>query len=236
MTLAYGYYNSGVDPLWGLMILAGILALFAQIKVSTTFGKYSKVASTTGLTGAQAAERILQSKGIYDVSIQHVAGNLTDHYDPANKVLRLSDATYNSRSVAAVGVAAHECGHAIQHDEGYSFLNFRTTLFPLAEFGSRFSYLFILAGLFFGSLSILVDVGIILFSLAVLFQVVTLPVEFDASRRAVKLLQSNGILYDSEVGATKKVLAAAAMTYVASTVVALLQLIRLIAMRDRNRD
>ena len=188
------------------------------------------------MTGAEAAQRILNTAGIYDVTIQHVSGNLTDHYNPSNKTLNLSDSVYGSTSVAAVGVAAHECGHAIQHDEGYSFLKFRTMLFPIASFGSQFSFILILLGLFFGSFSVLIDVGIILFSFAVLFQIVTLPVEFNASSRALALLSDNGILYDSEVDQTKKVLSAAAMTYVASAATAIIQLARLLMLRGRNRD
>ena len=137
MALAYYSYGYGYDPTWFLLIITGIIAIVAQIRVSSSFSKYSKVQSRTGLTGAEAAERILHSKGIYDVRIQHIAGSLTDNYNPTNKTLNLSDATYNSRSVAAIGVAAHECGHAIQHDEGYSFLKFRTMLFPIASFGSQ---------------------------------------------------------------------------------------------------
>ena len=233
MVLAYYGYGYGYDPTWILLVITGIIAVVAQIRVSSSFAKYSKVESRTGLTGA---ERILHSKGIYDVRIQHIAGSLTDNYNPADKTLNLSDATYNSRSVAAIGVAAHECGHAIQHDEGYSFLRFRTMLFPIASFGSQFSFILILLGLFFGSFSVLIDVGIILFSFAVLFQIVTLPVEFNASSRALALLSDNGILYDSEVDQTKKVLSAAAMTYVASAATAIIQLARLLMLRGRNRD
>lgn len=232
---SYGY-GYGYDPTWILLIITGIIAIIAQIRVSSTFSKYNKVNSKTGLTGAEAAERILHSKGIYDVRIQHIAGSLTDNYDPVNKVLNLSDATYNSHSVAAIGVAAHECGHAIQHDEGYGFLNFRTMLFPIANIGSQFSFILILLGLFFGSFSILIDIGIILFSFAVLFQLVTLPVEFNASSRALRLLSDNGILYDSEVAQTQKVLSAAAMTYVASAATAIIQLARLLLLRGRSRD
>ena len=236
MALAYYSYGYGYDPTWFLLIITGIIAIIAQIRVSSSFSKYSKVQSRTGLTGAEAAERILHSKGIYDVRIQHIAGSLTDNYNPTNKTLNLSDATYNSRSVAAIGVAAHECGHAIQHDEGYSFLKFRTMLFPIASFGSQFSFILILLGLFFGSFSVLIDIGIILFSFAVLFQIVTLPVEFNASSRALTLLADNGILYDGEVEQTKKVLSAAAMTYVASAATAIIQLARLLMLRGRSRD
>lgn len=234
--MVLAYYSYGYDPTWFLLVITGIIAIIAQIRVSSSFSKYSKVQSRTGLTGAEAAERILHSKGIYDVRIQHVAGSLTDNYNPTDKTLNLSDATYNSRSVAAIGVAAHECGHAIQHDEGYSFLNFRTMLFPVARIGSQFSFILILMGLIFGSFNVLIDIGIILFSFAVLFQLVTLPVEFNASSRALRLLADNGILYDSEVEQTKKVLSAAAMTYVASAATAIIQLARLLLLRGNSRD
>ena len=230
------YYYYGFDPLYFLILISVVIAMVAQYKVKSTYSKYSRVRSDLGLTGAQAAQKILNMNGIYDVSIQHIAGDLTDNYNPRNKVLSLSDAVYNSTSIAAIGVAAHECGHAIQHDEGYSFLKFRTMLFPIASFGSQFSFILILLGLFFGSFSVLIDVGIILFSFAVLFQIVTLPVEFNASSRALALLSDNGILYDSEVDQTKKVLSAAAMTYVASAATAIIQLARLLMLRGRNRD
>ena len=239
MVLAYySYgYGYGYDPTWLLLVITGVIAIIAQIRVSSSFSKYSKVESRTGLTGAEAAERILHSKGIYDVRIQHIAGSLTDNYNPADKTLNLSDATYNSRSVAAIGVAAHECGHAIQHDEGYSFLNFRTMLFPIAHIGSQFSFVLILLGLVFGSFSVLIDIGIILFSAAVLFQLVTLPVEINASRRAVRLLDQEHILIGDEVGQTARVLKAAALTYVASAAASILQLLRLLILTGgRRRD
>ena len=230
------YYYYGFDPTYFLVIIGAVICMIASARVKSTYNKYSQYRSASGMTGAQAAQRILNSAGIYDVTIQHVSGNLTDHYNPSAKTLNLSDSVYNSTSVAAVGVAAHECGHAIQHDEGYSFLRFRTMLFPIASFGSQFSFILILLGLFFGSFSVLIDVGIILFSFAVLFQIVTLPVEFNASSRALALLSDNGILYDSEVDQTKKVLSAAAMTYVASAATAIIQLARLLMLRGRNRD
>ncbi len=235
MVLAYYGYGYGYDPTWILLVITGIIAVVAQIRVSSSFAKYSKVESRTGLTGAEAAERILHSKGIYDVRIQHIAGSLTDNYNPTDKTLNLSDATYNSRSVAAIGVAAHECGHAIQHDEGYSFLKFRTMLFPIASFGSQFSFILILLGLFFGSFSVLIDVGIILFSFAVLFQIVTLPVEFNASGRAVRILRETGMMSDDELSKTKKVLSAAAMTYVAAAAASILSMLRLIILFGGNR-
>ena len=230
------YYYYYWDPTYFLVIIGAVICMIASARVKSTYNKYSQYRSMTGMTGAQAAERILNAAGIYDVEIRHISGNLTDNYNPAKKTLNLSDAVYGSTSVAAVGVAAHECGHAIQHDEGYSFLKFRTMLFPIASFGSQFSFILILLGLFFGSFSVLIDVGIILFSFAVLFQLVTLPVEFNASSRALALLSDNGILYDSEVDQTKKVLSAAAMTYVASAATAIIQLARLLMLRGRSRD
>ena len=191
------------------------------------------------MTGAQAAERILNSAGIYDVSIRHVSGNLTDHYDPRNKTLNLSDSVYGSTSVAAVGVAAHECGHAIQHQKNYAPLTIRGALVPVANFGSTISWPLILIGLFFTSNTgpLLINVGILCFSFAVIFQLVTLPVEVNASRRALKILGNTGILNSEELPMTRKVLKAAALTYVASAAAAILQLLRLVILfGGRNRD
>ena len=191
------------------------------------------------MTGAQAAERILNSAGIYDVSIRHVSGNLTDHYDPRNKTLNLSDSVYGSTSVAAVGVAAHECGHAIQHQKNYAPLTIRGALVPVANFGSTISWPLILIGLFFTSNTgtLLINLGILCFSFAVIFQLVTLPVEVNASRRALKILGNTGILNSEELPMTRKVLKAAALTYVASAAAAILQLLRLVILfGGRNRD
>ncbi len=229
MPFFYYYY----DPYYLLIIIGALISLAASAKVQSTFRKYNQVRSRTGLTGAEAARRLLQAQGIYDVSIQRVSGNLTDHYDPKNKILRLSDSTYGSASVAAIGVAAHECGHAMQHAEGYAPLSFRTALVPVANFGSQFSIILIVAGLIFGQ--VLVEVGILLFCAVVLFQLVTLPVEFNASRRALRLLGDNGILYDEEVGMTRKVLTAAALTYVASALMSILQLLRLVLLFGGRR-
>lgn len=181
------------------------------------------------MTGAQAAQRVLNSAGIHDVTIRHVSGDLTDHYDPRNKTLNLSDPVYGSTSVAAIGVAAHECGHAIQHQQGYSPLSLRSALVPVANFGSAVSWPLIIAGVIFGGAgSTLCKIGILLFSAAVLFQLVTLPVEFNASFRAVRILGDTGILGDQELPYTKKVLKAAALTYVAGAAAAILQLLRLL--------
>ena len=228
----YGYYY--YDPTYMLIIISALISLFAQFLVNSRFSKYSRVRSRSGMTGAQAAERILQSQGIYDVAIQRGSGKLTDHYDPRNKTLNLSDAVYASTSVAAVGVAAHECGHAIQHARGYAPLSFRSALVPVANIGSQLSWLFIILGIFFGGSHTLIMIGILMFSAAVLFQLVTLPVEFNASGRALKLLSETGILQKDEVSDTRKVLSAAALTYVAAAATAVLQLLRLLRLFGGN--
>lgn len=223
----YGYY---FDPTYILVIIGAVICLIASARVKSTFKKYDKVRSMSGMTGAQAAERILHSAGIYDVSVQHVSGSLTDHYDPRNKVLRLSDSTYGSASVAAVGVAAHECGHAIQHQKSYAPLSIRGAIVPVANFGSAIAWPLIIVGLFITSRtgSLLINIGILCFSLAVLFQLVTLPVEFNASNRAIHILGETGILGEEELRGTRKVLGAAALTYVAGAAASILQLLRLI--------
>lgn len=230
------YYYYGFDPLYFLILISVVIAMVAQYKVKSTYSKYSRVRSDLGLTGAQAAQKILNMNGIYDVSIQHIAGDLTDNYNPRNKVLSLSDAVYNSTSIAAIGVAAHECGHAIQHDVGYAPLLIRNTIAPVVNIASSLSWIFIAAGLFFGMSPTLIDVGIIMFSLAVLFELITLPVEFNASGRALTILSDSGILYPDETAGAKKVLSAAAMTYVASALTAVLQLLRLIMLFGRRSD
>lgn len=230
------YYYYGFDPLYFLILISVVIAMVAQYKVKSTYSKYSRVRSDLGLTGAQAAQKILNMNGIYDVSIQHIAGDLTDNYNPRNKVLSLSDAVYNSTSIAAIGVAAHECGHAIQHDVGYAPLLIRNTIAPVVNIASSLSWIFIAAGLFFGMSPTLIDVGIIMFSLAVLFELITLPVEFNASGRALTILSDSGMLYPDETSGAKKVLSAAAMTYVASALTAVLQLLRLIMLFGRRSD
>lgn len=232
------YYGYGIDPTYILVIIGLIICLLAQAKMKSTFGKYSRVRNHSGMTGREAAERILRSAGIHDVQVEHVPGNLTDHYDPRSKVLRLSDATYNSSSVAALGVAAHECGHAIQHDTGYVPLQIRGALVPVVNFGSAIAWPLIIIGLFFSSRSSMVflNLGVLAFSLAVLFQIVTLPVEFNASSRAIHILGGSGILYEDEVNATKKVLFAAALTYVAGAVSAVLQLLRIVLLANNRRN
>ena len=226
--MPYGYYYRMFDPTYILVLIGVIISLWASAKGKTTYAKYSRVRSMSGMTGAQAAERILYSAGIYDVRIEHVRGDLTDHYDPRNRVLRLSDTVYGSTSVAAIGVAAHECGHAVQDQKDYAPLRIRNSLVPVANFGTMAAWPILIVGLIFGYNSTLIHLGILLFSLGVLFQLVTLPVEFDASRRAIEMLGSQGILYGDEVRQTRKVLSAAAMTYVAAAAAAILSLLRLL--------
>lgn len=217
-----------------------ILSMWASARVDSSFKKYSKVSTMRNFTGAEAARQILDNHGLYDVKIEAVSGNLTDHYDPKANVIRLSDSVRNSNSVAAVGVAAHEAGHAVQHATGYAPIKFRNSLVPVANLGSKLSIPLIILGLvLMGAESVfgvtMVYAGILMFSLAVLFQIVTLPVEFDASNRAIKVLGEGGYLYDEEIKHVKKVLSAAAMTYVAAAATSIAQLLRLILIaRDRD--
>lgn len=231
-------YFYGLDWTYFLVIIGAIICMIASARVNSTFKKYSKYRSMTGMTGAQAAARILNYAGIYDVTIQHVSGNLTDHYNPKQKTLNLSDYVYNSTSVAAIGVAAHECGHAIQHQQEYAPLNIRSAIVPVANIGSQLAWPLILIGLFISSNTgdLFINLGIIAFSFAVIFQLVTLPVEFNASGRALRILGDTGILAESELPYTKKVLSAAALTYVASAAAAILQLLRLILLTNRRRN
>ena len=232
----YGYgYGYGVDPMYILVIIMAILCMVASYRVQSVYKKYNRVRSMSGMTGAQVAMEILRRNGVTDVTVQHVAGNLTDHYDPRTKVVNLSDATYGSSSVAAVGVAAHECGHVMQHQTGYMPLQIRSALVPAANIGSKAGVPIIILGMFL-SISPLITIGIWVFSLAVLFQVVTLPVEFDASHRALVMLEDYGILGSDEVSDSRKVLSAAAMTYVASAAAAVVQLLRLVMLNNRRRD
>ena len=231
MFYPYGFYFDGT---YLLIIIGAVITMIASSKMNSTFRRYSRARCHCGLTGSQAAERILNQAGIYDVSVQRVRGNLTDHYDPRNKVLRLSDSTYGSDSIAAIGVAAHECGHAIQHQKGYVPLTIRGALVPIVNIGSNLSWVFIIAGIFLGMNQSLIHFGIILFSLAVVFQLVTLPVEFNASARALKILGNTGIMYGDEVAQTRKVLSAAALTYVAGAAAALLGLLRLVLLFGGN--
>jgi len=232
------YYPFYFDSTYFLVLIGVVICLWASSRVKSTYAKYNKVANQRGLTGREAARRILQNSGIYDVQIEHVAGQLSDHYDPKNKVLRLSDATYNSTSVAAVGVAAHECGHAIQHAEGYAPLAFRGALVPVANFGSMIAWPLIIIGLLYttNSSALLINIGIAAFSAAVLFQLVTLPVEYNASNRALRILDDSQMLYDDEMQGAKKVLNAAALTYVAAAAASILQLLRIILLSGRRRS
>ena len=231
----YFYY----DRTYILVIIGIVICMAASARVNRIFARFSTVRSRAGMTGKEAAEEILRRNGIYDVRVIHIPGNLTDHYNPGKKTLGLSDTVYNSASVAAIGVAAHECGHAVQHATGYVPLALRGALVPVANLGSALSWPFIIFGLFLNGESSLffINLGILLFSAAVLFQIVTLPVEFNASRRAVRVLESTGMLYPDEVGEVKQVLSAAALTYVASAASMLLQLLRLfIITGGRRRD
>lgn len=229
----YGYY--GFDPTYFLLIIGMLISLAASAKLKSTFSVYKKVRSASGYTGAGAAQRILRAAGITDVEIVPISGSLTDHYDPRTKRVCLSEDSYNKTSLAAVGVAAHECGHAIQHAINYAPLSLRTAIVPLANIGSALSWPLFLAGLIF-SIRPLLTVGIVLFSLAVLFQLVTLPVEFNASSRALRMLGTTGILGEGEVSGAKKVLFAAAMTYVAALASSILQLVRLIILAGGKKD
>lgn len=230
-----GYYGFGFDPTMILLLIGTMLSLAASSRVNSTFSRYSKVRSTTGMTGAEAARRLLQSQGIYDVSVQSVAGSLTDHYDPRTKTVNLSESVYGSASVAAIGVASHECGHAIQDNRGYVPLRMRAAFVPVANFGSKLSWPLILLGLILGGSNMLIRIGIWMFLMVVLFQLITLPVEFNASSRAVQLVDQLGILSGQEVQQTRSVLGAAALTYVAAAAASVLQLLRLIILFGGNR-
>ena len=230
------FYMPYFDPTYVLILIGMVLSLMASAKLNATYSTYARVGSRCGLTGAEAAERLLRSQGIYDVAVRRVSGHLTDHYDPRTKTVNLSDAVYGATSIAAIGVAAHECGHAMQDASDYSPLRIRAALVPAANLGSSLAWPLILIGFFIGG-GFLVDIGILLFSAAVLFQLVTLPVEYNASHRAVKLLDSIGILRDQEVGQARKVLGAAALTYVAAAAASILQLLRLLLLfGNRDRD
>ena len=209
-----GYYGMGFfDPTMILLVIGTALSLLASARVNSTFARYSRVRSTTGMTGEEAARRLLQSQGIYDVSVRPVSGSLTDHYDPRTKTVNLSEDVFRS-----AGVAAHECGHAIQDNRGYVPLRMRAAFVPVANFGSKLSWPLILLGLLMGGSNMLVRIGIWMFLMVVLFQLITLPVELNASGRAVKLVDQLGILSGQEVAQTRSVLGAAAMTYVAAAV------------------
>ena len=230
------YWPFFYDWTYILLIPALILSMWAQFRVSSTFNRFSKVRASSGMTATQMAEQLLHAEGVYDVSVERTRGNLTDHYDPKNMVLRLSDSTANSTSVAALGVAAHEAGHVLQHRDGYAPLMLRTAAVPVVNIGSNLSWPLFVVGLIF-SWEPLLYVGIGLFALAVLFALITLPVEFNASKRALVALETNGYLQPGEeMRGAKKVLSAAAMTYVASAFMAIMQLLRLLAIAGSRRD
>jgi Zn-dependent membrane protease YugP len=227
------------DPTMILLIPAIILAAYAQMKVQSTYAKFSEIPSASGRTGREIAQSILTANGIVGVEIEQGEGLLSDHYDPVQKKVRLSPKNYEEASIAAVSVAAHECGHVIQHAQGYAPLQLRTAIVPLANIGTNLSWIFIIAGFIFANrINLfgvgLLDIGIFLFTFAVLFQLVTLPVEFDASRRALVQLNRLGLVAPDEQRGAKKVLDAAALTYVAAAAVAVLQLVRLLLLRDRR--
>lgn len=228
-----GYGGLYFDPTMLLALLGLVLTMIASAGVNSAFAKYNRVRCSAGLTGAQAAQKVLNLCGIYDVQIRRVSGKLTDHYDPRNKTLNLSESTHDSTSVAAVCVAAHECGHAVQDQKHYSPLVLRSSLVPAANFGSQLSWPIFLAGLIL-SLQPVMMLGIILFALAVLFQLVTVPVELNASARALKVLESSGMLTEEEMPGARKVLRAAALTYLAALASSALQLLRLILLARRN--
>lgn len=228
----YYYY----DWTYILVLVGALICMAASARVNSTFSRYSTVRSHSGMTGKEAAEQILHRNGIYDVQVIHIPGNLTDHYNPSKKTLGLSDTVYNSSSVAAIGVAAHECGHAIQDARDYAPLRIRGAIVPVVNFGSMLSWPIIIIGILLSFNHFLITFGIILFSLTVLFQLVTLPVEFDASSRALRILGDTHMLYEDELRGARKVLSAAALTYVAAAASSILQLLRLVLLFGRRDD
>ncbi len=230
-------YFYGFDWTYIVFILpCVIITLICQVNVKSTFAKYSNVRNSRNMTGSQAAEYVLRQNGVTGVRIEHIAGNLSDHFDPRTNVIRLSDNVYNSTSVAAVGVAAHEAGHAVQHAQNYLPNKIRTAILPVAQLGSKLSWLLIFLGLLFTAKVgfVLLYIGIILFSASVLFTVATLPVEFNASKRALECIKNSDLLYGDEYKGAKRTLQAAAMTYVASALTAVMQLLRLILIARRR--
>lgn len=226
----YGYSDSTLI----LVMIGVVLSLLASSGVKRTFAKYAKVASASGMTGAEVALKLLHSQGIYDVTVEAVSGDMTDHYDPRTKTVRLSESVYHRASVAALGVAAHECGHAIQDNAGYVPLRLRSAFVPVASFGSRLAWPMVLFGLIIG-LTPFIHIGIWMYVLAVLFQIITLPVEFNASSRAIRMLDGTGMMPAGEVSGASKVLRAAALTYVAAAAASILQLLRLIILSGGRR-
>lgn len=234
MPLYHGYYSDvTLDWTYILLIIAMLLSVVTSVKVKTTYSKYAKKAASCGLTAEMAAQKVLEANGVYGVGIGRVSGSLTDNYNPKTNVISLSDTVYGKSSIAAIGVACHEAGHAIQHEKEYGPARFRLSMVPVANFGARFSGLLLVLGFFLGFMG-LIWLGIGLFSLTTVFQLVTLPTEFDASRRALASLEQYGILTEDELKGTKRVLSAAAMTYVASLAVSLLTLFRYISIAKRR--
>lgn len=237
MYYSYGipgmYYH--VDPTYMLVIIGAVFCMLASANVSRTFSKYSRVRVRRGVTAEQVAWQILRDAGITDVRVERVRGHLTDHYDPRSQTVRLSDSVYDSSSVAAIGVAAHECGHVIQHHTGYMPIKLRGTILPMVNLGSKLAFPVIILGVVLSSFH-MVKIGILLFGLTFLFQLVTLPVEFNASRRALQILDGSGILYKEEIGGARRVLTAAAMTYITAAVSTLLQLLRLVLLFGRRSE
>ena len=232
MFYPFSYFR--FDPTMIILIPAVILTLYAQSKVQSNFAKYLRVQTQKGYTGVQVARRLLDQHGLQNIPIELSRGKLSDHYDPTKQILRLSQEVYEGHSVAAVSVAAHEVGHAIQHANGYIPLVLRNMVFPIARFGSSAALPFIMIGLLIPSLGSLMNIGILLFGTAVLFQIITLPVEFNASNRALELLDTNGFIVGNEIKGSKKVLQAAALTYIAAMASGIAQLLRLIMIRNRN--
>lgn len=226
------YYSN--DPYYFLVIIAIFFSMFAQFKISSTYAKFSKVIAKNGYTGRDTARQILDRNGLSDIPIEMVQGQLSDHYDPQRRVIRLSQAVYQSNSIASISVAAHEVGHALQHQQGYAFLAIRSMIAPIVSVTSRFVWIMILAGFILNMMG-LVQIGIVLFLGILVFQLVTLPVEFNASKRAIAELQE-GFVQQDEVAMSKKVLGAAALTYVAATLVSAMQILRLFALSNRRRQ
>ena len=233
----YGTFYNFLDPTFLLVIAGLVISGLASAYVNSTFRKYDEFRSSKGVTGTQAADYILRSQGITDVGVQQIAGNLTDNYNSGNKLLSLSEATAQSTSVAAIGVAAHECGHAVQDAKNYFPLKLRAAIVPVANIGSTLSFPLIMLGVIMSWNQTLINIGILAFSLALVFQLVTLPVEFDASRRALSILREGNMLAEDELAAARKVLMAAALTYVAAALATFLQLLRLVLLfGNRSRD
>lgn len=223
------------DRTYILILIGVIISGIASWNVQRTFARYDRYENQRGLTGTTVAQRLLAAAGIHNVRVERVGGNLSDYYDPTNKVLRLSDATANATSIAALGVAAHECGHAIQDKEHYFFLKFRNSLVPMVNFGTNASWMILILGVIMGYNQTLIDLGILLFSLGFVFQVLTLPVEINASRRAIRILSEEQLLTPEEIPYAKSVLRAAAMTYVAAVFASLLSLLRVVILFGGNR-